>query len=122
MGKATLVVGLAAGYVLGTRDGRERYEQIKTQATRFVQDPRVQRKASQAQDLAKEKAPQASAKIADSAHKAGDKASGKVSSKVGRDTGTATESSTSTTPVPTPPPSAPVVAPTPDSVHGGTGE
>lgn len=118
MGKATLVVGLAAGYVLGTRDGRERYEQIKTQATRFVQDPRVQRKASQAQDLAKEKAPQASAKIADAAHKAGDKAA----SKVGRNTGTATESSTSTTPVPTPPPSAPVVAPTPDSVHGGTGE
>ena len=48
MGKATLVVGLAAGYVLGTRDGRERYEQIKTQANRFVQDPRVQRKVGRA--------------------------------------------------------------------------
>jgi hypothetical protein len=31
-GKAGLVIGLAAGYVLGTRAGRERYEQIKTQA------------------------------------------------------------------------------------------
>lgn len=120
MGKATLVVGLAAGYVLGTRDGRERYEQIKTRANRFVQDPRVRRNASRAQDLAKEKAPQASAKVADLAHKASDKAS----SKVGRDTSTTTvtESSTSTTPVPTPPPSAPVVA-TPDaSVPGGIGE
>ena len=112
MGKATLVVGLAAGYVLGTRDGRERYEQIKTRATRFVQDPRVQRKASQAQDLAKEKAPQASATIADAAHRA--------SGKGGRDTGTPTESSTSTTPVPTPPPSAPVVSPSDGSVAGGT--
>jgi hypothetical protein len=33
-GKVGLVIGLAAGYVLGTRAGRERYEQIKTQATK----------------------------------------------------------------------------------------
>lgn len=31
-GKVGLVIGLAAGYVLGTRAGRERYEQIKAQA------------------------------------------------------------------------------------------
>ncbi|MGM1018709.1 MAG: hypothetical protein ACQEW8_14340 [Actinomycetota bacterium] len=30
-GKIGLVVGLGAGYVLGTRAGRERYEQIRTQ-------------------------------------------------------------------------------------------
>ena len=30
-GKVGLVVGLSVGYVLGTRAGRERYEQIKTQ-------------------------------------------------------------------------------------------
>ena len=57
--KAALVVGLATGYVLGTRDGRERYEQIKSQATRVWQDPRVQQKAARAQDLAKQKATQA---------------------------------------------------------------
>ena len=33
-GKVGIVIGLAAGYVLGTRAGRERYEQIKTQATK----------------------------------------------------------------------------------------
>jgi len=33
-GKAGLVIGLAVGYVLGTRAGRERYEQIKTQAAK----------------------------------------------------------------------------------------
>jgi hypothetical protein len=60
--KAALVVGLAVGYVLGTRDGRERYDQIKSQATRVWQDPRVQQKATQAQDLAKKKATAAAQK------------------------------------------------------------
>lgn len=48
MSKAPLLAGLAAGYVLGTRKGRERYEKIKSQAIRLWQDPRVQEKASQA--------------------------------------------------------------------------
>lgn len=30
-GKVGLIVGIAAGYVLGSRAGRERYDQIKTQ-------------------------------------------------------------------------------------------
>jgi hypothetical protein len=69
-GKLAMVVGLAAGYVLGTRDGRERYEQIKTQANRLVNDPRVQEKASQATDLAKQKAPVLKDKVAGATHKA----------------------------------------------------
>ena len=56
-GKAALVVGMAAGYVLGTRDGRERYEQIKSQADRLWNDPKVQKNVAQAQDVVKEKAP-----------------------------------------------------------------
>lgn len=63
-GKVALVVGMATGYVLGTRDGRGRYQQIKTQATRVLQDPRVQQKASQATDLAKDKAPMVMDKVA----------------------------------------------------------
>jgi hypothetical protein len=70
-GKAALVLGLAAGYVLGTRDGRERYEEIKAQANRLVNDPRVQEKASQATDLAKQKAPVLKDKVAGATHKAG---------------------------------------------------
>lgn len=85
MGKATLVLGLAAGYVLGTRDGRERYEQIKSQATRLWQDPRVQQKAAQAQDLAKEKAPVVQEKVTQAARKAGDAASGKVAQATSTD-------------------------------------
>jgi hypothetical protein len=72
-GKAALVIGLATGYVLGTRDGRERYEQIKTQANRLVNDPRVQEKASQATDLAKQKAPVLKDKVAGATQKAGGK-------------------------------------------------
>ena len=38
-GKAALVVGLVAGYVLGARAGRDRYEQIKTQAGKVWDQP-----------------------------------------------------------------------------------
>lgn len=75
-GKAALVVGIAAGYVLGTRDGRERYEQIKSQADRLWNDPKVQKNVAQAQDVVKEKAPVVQAKVSDVAHKATDKVKG----------------------------------------------
>ena len=42
MKKLLLFSGLALGYLLGTRAGRRRYEQIKHIATRVVEDPRVQ--------------------------------------------------------------------------------
>ena len=57
MRKLLMVVAGGVGYVLGARAGRERYEQIKRTATRVKDDPRVQEKAAQAADLAKEKAP-----------------------------------------------------------------
>ena len=57
MNKITLLVGGAIGYVLGTRAGRERYEQIKNQAQSVWSNPKVQEKATKAQDFAKEKAP-----------------------------------------------------------------
>ncbi|WP_336204564.1 YtxH domain-containing protein [Nonomuraea sp. LPB2021202275-12-8] len=39
------VMGLAVGYVLGSRAGRERYEQIKRTAQRVADNPRVQETA-----------------------------------------------------------------------------
>ena len=68
-GKAGLLAGLAAGYVFGTRDGRQRYAQIKSQATRWWNDPRVQQKAEQAQQLAKKSARQATSKVGSSSKK-----------------------------------------------------
>ena len=52
-GKAGLVVGLAVGYVLGTRAGRERYEQIKEQWLKVYNLAPVQEQVSKAKDFAK---------------------------------------------------------------------
>jgi hypothetical protein len=58
-GKLSMLVGFGAGYLLGARSGRERYDQIVAKAQELWRDPRVQEKAEQAQHLAQEKAGQA---------------------------------------------------------------
>ena len=73
MKKLMLLVAGGVGYVLGARAGRERYEQIKKAATRVKEDPRVQEKAHQAADLAKDKAPVVKDKVASAASTAADK-------------------------------------------------
>ncbi|GAA3213351.1 YtxH domain-containing protein [Nonomuraea helvata] len=40
--RMTFAAGMAIGYVLGSRAGRERYEQIKRTAQRVADNPRVQ--------------------------------------------------------------------------------
>ncbi|MFI9273728.1 hypothetical protein ACIGXM_23900 [Kitasatospora sp. NPDC052896] len=52
MWKLTLVVGAAAGYVLGARAGRERYEQIAATARRISQNPKVQDATHRARESA----------------------------------------------------------------------
>ncbi|MFF0227575.1 YtxH domain-containing protein [Streptomyces sp. NPDC004629] len=46
--RLTFVAGLALGYVLGTRAGRERYEQLKKSALQFAQNPAVRNTAETA--------------------------------------------------------------------------
>ncbi|WP_113704949.1 YtxH domain-containing protein [Nonomuraea lactucae] len=43
--RMTFAAGLAVGYVLGSRAGRERYEQIKKAAQRVADNPRFQETA-----------------------------------------------------------------------------
>ncbi len=52
-GKIGIVVGLAAGYVLGSRAGRERYEQIKSGFLKVWDTDPVQKQVSKVSDLGK---------------------------------------------------------------------
>ncbi len=65
MGKGTFIVGLGVGYVLGTRAGRERYEQIKERATGVWNNPRVRRQVDTAKHTATSAADTATHKIAE---------------------------------------------------------
>ena len=75
-GKILLLVGLGVGYVLGTRAGRERYEQIKDAASKLWNDPRVQKRVDQAEDFMKDKAPDVAEFLADGAKTVVSKVSG----------------------------------------------
>jgi hypothetical protein len=51
-GKLLFVVGLGVGYVLGTRAGRRRYEQIRSVAQKVWESPAVQKPVHSMQDYA----------------------------------------------------------------------
>lgn len=55
-GKVGLVIGLGVGYVLGSRAGRERYEQIKEQALKLWHLDPVQKQVDKVKDFAKSSA------------------------------------------------------------------
>ncbi|MFD4670102.1 hypothetical protein ACFWNN_10225 [Lentzea sp. NPDC058450] len=69
-----ILVGVAIGYVLGAKAGRERYDQIVRLWHRFIENPTVRRTAAQAKDKAFEAAVQAKDLAADAAEKAAEKA------------------------------------------------
>jgi hypothetical protein len=75
-GKILLVVGVGIGYVLGTRAGREKYEQMKDAVEKLWNDPRVQKQVDQAQGFVKDKAPDVAEFLADSAKTVVSKVSG----------------------------------------------
>ena len=89
MNRLMFIAGAANGYVLGARDGRGRYEQIKSQADSLWHDPRVQEKVSTASATVKEKAPEVQAKLTDAASHAADAAKTKLSKDKSDDTGAA---------------------------------
>lgn len=65
MSKLLLVAAGAAGYVLGARAGRERYEQIAQQAQKVWSNPKVQQTRQQATDAAMSQAPVVKEKLQD---------------------------------------------------------
>jgi hypothetical protein len=77
-GKILLVVGLGVGYVLGSRAGRERYDEIVETAKKFWEDPRVKKQVNQAEDFVKDKAPEVAEFLSDGAKKVANQVSGAV--------------------------------------------
>jgi len=75
-GKILLVVGLGIGYVLGTRAGREKYNEIKATAQKLWSDPRVQKGVNDAEDFVKDKAPDVAEFLSDGAKKVVSQVSG----------------------------------------------
>ncbi|MFG2827932.1 YtxH domain-containing protein [Streptomyces sp. NPDC048434] len=67
--RLTFIAGLATGYVLGARAGRERYEQLRKAAQRITQNPAVRNTAESAALTGREAASKAfgtvSAKVGD---------------------------------------------------------
>ncbi|MEO6534157.1 MAG: YtxH domain-containing protein [Pseudolysinimonas sp.] len=76
-GKILFVTGLGLGYVLGTRAGREKYEQLKTGAMKFWNDPRVQRQVDAAESFVKDKAPDVAEFVSGNAKKVVSQVTGK---------------------------------------------
>ena len=96
-GKILFVAGLGLGYVLGTRAGREKYDQLKTAALKFWNDPRVQKQVDAAQDFVKDKAPEVADFVSDTAKNVVGKVSGKSSTPAKKPAARST-STRSTTP------------------------
>ena len=92
--KSGFLVGLGAGYVLGTRAGQERYQQIVEAAGRLRENPGVQRltcEVNKTVSVGKDRVTETAAAKAGEAKEA-------VASKVGGNSGTSsTTSSTSDT-------------------------
>ncbi len=55
MGKLTAGLGFGAGYLLGARAGRERYDQLTKAAARLAQHPQVKQAGNRVKTLAEEK-------------------------------------------------------------------
>jgi len=77
--RLTFVAGLALGYVLGTRAGRERYEQLKKSMRQVAQNPAVRNTAETAAQQGKEIAGKALHTVGE---KVGDRVPDSVSDRV----------------------------------------
>lgn len=65
MRKMTFALGMGVGYVLGTRSGRSRYEQMVTKARAVAERPEVRTVAGKVTDVVQEKVATAQSKVGD---------------------------------------------------------
>ena len=93
-GRFTFLVGFAAGYVLGARAGRERYEQMVKLGRQVVEHPAVQQatrtagaKAAGISKAAGQKASERMPKVAATAKSGASKVRGQLDRRPGRHSG-----------------------------------
>jgi hypothetical protein len=81
--RITFLSGLAAGFILGARAGRERYEQIKRAGRRMADSPAAQQAAGAVQAQAAGLARAAKQKVTDEFHDRMPKLAGTARDKMG---------------------------------------
>ncbi|GAA0293500.1 YtxH domain-containing protein [Kineococcus aurantiacus] len=84
-GKAIFLIAGAAGYVLGARAGRERYDQISSAVGRLWGNPKVQQRVVDLEDRAGDLAKQAGSVAQEKVGAAAGSVAGTVKSKLGGD-------------------------------------
>ncbi|GAB3948891.1 YtxH domain-containing protein [Streptomyces sparsus] len=77
--RLSFITGLAVGYVIGTRAGRERYEQLRAYARQLSQNPSVRNTVETATHTGRQAASKAAHTVAD---RVGDRLPESVSEKV----------------------------------------
>ena len=96
--KILFVAGLGLGYLLGTRAGREKYDELKATALKVWNDPRVQKQVDNVEDFVKDKAPEVAEFVSDGAKKVVAQVSGKKPAPAKKPaSSSSTKPSTSTT-------------------------
>lgn len=94
MKRLLILTAGAAGFLLGSRAGRQPYEQFMRAIGQLKDDPRVQEKAQQGARLVREQAPVVADKVADAARTATDKVTSAVSGSGDADSAHSTGQST----------------------------
>ena len=107
MSKTTVLIAGFAGYVLGARAGRERYEQIRSLAVRVWGNPAVQERVSVLEDKAGDAARSAAGLAQEKAAAAASSVADRVRHRGGSADAPAAGSATTTTTTATAPTAAP---------------
>jgi hypothetical protein len=89
-GDLGMLVGAAAGYVLGTRAGRERYQQLVDQSREFLRRPQVQDAASKGRERVASGVDRAAAQAGDALQRARERRPGTETTPGTGETGGAT--------------------------------
>ncbi|SDL01462.1 hypothetical protein SAMN04487916_10532 [Arthrobacter sp. ov407] len=102
-GKLLFGIGVAAGYVLGSRSGRAAYDKLKARSAELWQSKPVQDKVAAAAETVKDKAPEVSEHLGEAARRAGTVISSAVHREAGHGSTSAATPGTATpgTAVPT---------------------